>query len=433
MQKIQELMKNILKTVLSIIVLSLLWSVFIFFTSLNGWWYQGLTESKESNDFFKEAKKEISNAQVGSVVMALIEKGTVQNEHLFSLDNTVNRNTAFQVASLSKWITAWGVMSLVEEGKLNLDTSVEEYLTKWKLPKSNFNNKEVTVRLLLSHTAGLTDRLGYEGFPPGTPVQTLKASLTRASDASLNSNGEVKVGIQPGTKWVYSGGGYTLLQLLIEEVSGKSFQEYMEETIFQPLGMKNSTFLWDDSKNTNLAKFYNENGMEMPHRRYTSLAATSLYTSLQDMELFVQAHFEGSNKKPKGRGVITDKTLNQIKEPHAHQMGAAIWGLGTMLFASNNENDYIIGHDGKNEPAINTAVRLNPSTGDGIIILEMGNPILATKIASDWVYWKTGNIDSLLFLKLFEPMLTKMFIGSMVICFFVFLIYWYKRKKLKKG
>ena len=77
-------MKNILKTVLSIIVLSLLWSVFIFFTSLNGWWYQGLTESKESNDFFKEAKKEISNAQVGSVVMALIEKGTVQNEHLFS-------------------------------------------------------------------------------------------------------------------------------------------------------------------------------------------------------------------------------------------------------------------------------------------------------------------------------------------------------------
>ena len=85
MQKIQGRMKNKLKTLLSIIVLSSLWSVFIYFTSLNGWWYQGLTQSKEPNDFFEEAKKEISNTQVGSVVMALIENGTVQNEYLFTI------------------------------------------------------------------------------------------------------------------------------------------------------------------------------------------------------------------------------------------------------------------------------------------------------------------------------------------------------------
>lgn len=424
-------MRILLKTVLPILGLSLLWSGIIFFETSGGWWYQGYTKSNHPDDFFKEAKKEISNAQVGSIVMALIENGTVQNEYIFSLDGSVNRNTAFQVASLSKWVTAWGVMSLVEQGKLNLDTSVEEYLTRWKLPQGEFNNDKVTVRLLLSHTAGLTDGLGYEGFPLGTPVQSLEASLTRALDASSNANGEVKVGVQPGTEWVYSGGGYTLLQLLIEEVSGKSFQDYMEETIFEPLGMKNATFLWDDSKNTNLAKFYDQNGLVLPHLRYTSLAATSLYISLHDMELFMQAHFEGANKEPKGRGVITEKTLDQIKEPHAHQMGAPIWGLGTMLFASNNENDYIIGHDGKNEPAINTAARLNPSTGDGIIILEMGNPLLATKIGSEWVFWKTENIDSLLFLNLFEPMLTKMFVGSLIICFLVISFNWYNREILR--
>lgn len=111
-------------------------------------------------------------------------------------------------------------------------------------------------------------------------------------------------------------------------------------------------------------------------------------------------------------------------------MGAAIWGLGTMLYASNNQNDYIIGHDGKNEPAINTAVRLNPTTGDGIIILEMGHPLLATEIGSEWVFWKTGNVDSLLFISLFEIALIWFAIGVFII-FSLLLFYNWRRSVLR--
>ena len=78
-------------------------------------------------------------------------------------------------------------------------------------------------------------------------------------------------------------------------------------------------------------------------------------------------------------------------------MGADIWGLGVMLYAPNNSGDFIIGHDGSNEPAINTAARLDPATGDGIVILTTGNPLLATELAGEWVFWKTGNVDSLAF------------------------------------
>ncbi|MBN4070493.1 beta-lactamase family protein [Olleya sp. AH-315-F22] len=420
-------MRIILKTVLLTLSLFFLWAIFIVFGTLSGWWHQPLTDSDKPDDFIEEAKKEIHSAFVGSIVMALIEDGVVYDEYLFSIDKSVDRNTAFQAASLSKWVTAWGVMSLVDKGKLNLDEPINKYLTRWQLPKGEFNNNEVTIRLLLSHTAGLTDGLGYAGFLPETPIQSLEESLTRASDAS-HGDGEVKVGIKPSSEWKYSGGGYTLLQLLIEEVSEKFFQDYMTEAIFQPLGMINSTFVWDDSIHSNLAIFYNKDASIAKHYRYTSLAATSLYTSLNDMELFVQAHFEGVNKEAKGRGVLTVNTLDEMKKPHAYQMGAAIWGLGTTLYAENNQNDYIIGHDGKNEPAINTAVRLNPSTGNGIIILEMGNPLLATEIGSEWVFWKTGNIDTLLFILLIRPMKIWIGIGWLVILLFVVVIKMLKRK-----
>ncbi|MEQ8711699.1 MAG: serine hydrolase domain-containing protein [Cyclobacteriaceae bacterium] len=421
-------MVRLLKNVLLVLALLLVWGALLFFGMLDGWWHEPLTQSTDPDAFFTAARQKIEKAKAGGVVMAMMEKGVVHEEFSSSPDQTVDRNTAFQVASLSKWVTAWGVMALVAEGRLDLDTPVNDYLNRWKLPTGAFDNDEVTVRRLLSHTAGLTDGLGYAGFLPGTPVQSLEESLTQAADASPGADGEVKVGLPPGSTWKYSGGGYTLLQLLIEEVSGQSFEAYMQTVVFQPLGMSHSTFVWDDARRSNLAKFYDKEGVIAPHLRYTALAATSLYTSLNDMELFVRAHFEGSNGEPAGRGVLDQRTIDQIKTPHAYQMGAAIWGLGTMLYASNNQNDYIIGHDGKNEPLINTAVRLDPSTRDGVIILAMGSPLLATEIGSEWVFWKTGNVDTLLFMTLIAPTIAWFGIGSLLIVVVVVLVTVARRK-----
>lgn len=82
-----------------------------------------------------------------------------------------------------------------------------------------------------------------------------------------------------------------------------------------------------------------------------------------------------------------------MRQPEASQYGAAIWGLGTILYAPNDKGGFIVGHDGNNTPAINTAVRLDPATGDGIVLLESGDERLATQLAGEWVVWKTGHID----------------------------------------
>jgi len=361
---------------------------------------------------------------------AIINNGKVEYEKFHTAGKKVNRNTVFQVASLSKWISAFGIMKLVEDGRLDLDKPVSNYLSRWKLPEGEFNN-EVTVRRLLSHTAGLTDGLGYSGFETVGEMQSLEQSLTMAADADSGITGKVQVGVIPGSEFKYSGGGYTLLQLIVEEVTNQSFALYMQEAVFKPLGMFHSTFIWNDSNAVELCEFYDDAYFPSKHRYYTSQAASGLYTSLADMELFFQAHFMGRNGEPAGRNVIKPATLKLMRAPHGNVMGVDIWGLGTVLYAATNTDDFIIGHDGKSTPAINTAIRLNPITGDGIIILETGNSEIATHLASEWVYWKTGEVDTFLFPSLINGMIFKIGIGWIVILISV-IIYQVRRKFRKK-
>ncbi|MBY0435821.1 MAG: beta-lactamase family protein, partial [Cyclobacteriaceae bacterium] len=238
---------------------------------------------------------EVNKQFVGNFAMAIMKDGIVEYEKFYSAGKPVDRNTVFQVSSLSKWVSAVGIMKLVEYGKLDLDAPVSKYLARWQLPPSEFDNEEVTVRRLLSHMAGLTDGLGYSGFETASQVQSIEQSLTKAADADEGISGEVRVGMKPGSEFKYSGGGYTLLQLLVEEVSGQSFASYMKQNIFIPLNMLHSSYVWEDSSRFALAEFYNSDGSKAAHYRYTSLAATSLYTSLSDLELFFQAFLKGKN------------------------------------------------------------------------------------------------------------------------------------------
>lgn len=240
----------------------------------------------------------------------------------------------------------------------------------------------------MSHTAGLTDGLGYNGFTNRASVQTIEASLTKAKDADEGMSGEVKVGIEPNSKWEYSGGGFTLLQLIVEETSGQSFNEFMTMNVFKPLNMNSSAYTLDDSLSTRLCEFYNSGSTAAPHFYYTSLAATSLYTSLSDLEKFFQLFLKGKNGEPIGRGQIGAEYLKLMKTSHWDMMGERIYGLGTMLYIDVENGENIFGHDGKSTPPINTAIRINPNTGDGIIVVETGNPDLATRLASDWVFLK---------------------------------------------
>jgi len=385
----------ILRTLLFTVLALAAWTALVVAGTIEGWWRWPLAPFGDTAAFQMAAVTEIDTKHKGNVAYVLLGKGSVAASHFVSTGRPVDGDSRFQVASMSKWVTAWGVMTLIEAGKLDLDKPVSIYLKRWQLPKGKFDNNRVTVRRLLSHMAGLTDGLGYAGFNPGAPIQALEDSLTRAADPSPGRDGRVQVGIEPGTEFAYSGGGYTLLQLLIEDVSGQPFNDYMKTAVLAPLGMTRSTFVLDDANATDVAEFFDQHGKPATHYRFTALAAASLYTTANDMTRFLQAHMPGANGEPPGRGVLRPQTLLEMRRPHASSLGIDIWGLGTMLYAPNNAGGFVIGHDGDNEPAINTAARLDPATGDGIIILETGNRLLATTLAGEWVFWNTGNVDFL--------------------------------------
>jgi len=422
-------MKTVFRVGLATLAVLVLWAVVVFVGTSGGWWKQTLAPRGDIAGFLDAAAKIVDSSNRGNAVFALIDDGSVHGVHAVSVGEAADVNTVFQTASLSKWITAWGVMALVQEGKLDLDAPVSTYLTRWKLPESKFDNNKVTVRRLLSHTAGLIDGLGYAGFAPDRTVQSLEESLKRPADVSPGKSGTIAVGYEPGSEWRYSGGGYAILQLLIEEVSGESFESYMQRVVFHPLGMVRSTFDWTPTERATLATSYDIDSKPTTHYRFSAVAATSLYTTVSDLTRFVQAQRPGKNGEPIGRGVLSPATLTEMWRPHASKFGEDIWGLGTILYASNNRGGFVVGHDGNNEPAINTAVRFNPATGNGIVILETGTPLLATRLAGDWVFWETGNVDFLAFTIAIPVMLRLIGLGSLVIVLAVPTIAWSIRRK----
>ncbi len=355
---------------------------------LFGWGRAPIAPRGNTQAFAAAVEARLARESHGAYAFVLIEDGRKVAESYGSRGAPVDGQTLFQVASLSKWITAVGVMNLVEEGRLDLDAPVSAYLTRWRLPPSEFDNDAVTVRRLLSHTAGLTDGLGYAGFPWDGEAQPLEASLSHAADASPGADGRVRVGAEPGRDFDYSGGGYTLLQLIVEEVSGQTFSDYMAAEVLAPMGMTNSSFVAPPLDR--LAPNYDQEGALAPMRRFTALAAASLYTCADDLAAFVQAH------RPGAHPVLRPETFAAMRKPHARELGADIWGLGVVLYAPNGQGDTIVGHDGSNEPAINTTARVDPATGDGVVLLDTGDKLLATETAGEWVFWKTGNIDVLL-------------------------------------
>ncbi len=326
----------------------------------------------------------------GSAAIALVQNGQVIATHGFG-DADLSQapvqfdKTLYQMASVSKLVTAWGVMKLVEDGRIvTLDDRVSNYLTRWQFSAGDYDASEVTVRQLLSHTAGLGDGFGYAGFLPGEPLQTLEESLTLAHDPAAGEPRGVAVTQQPGDRWRYSGGGYTVLQLLVEEVTGQTFADYMTETVLQPLNMTGASFDWESieasDRESHLATSFDTDLQPAPHRRYTATAAASLYATPQDMAALTRAYF-GSNP------VLSPATLSEMTTPQPGTSG--IWGLGHSVYMKT-EAGLVVGHDGANLPALNHTVRINPATGNGIVVMVSGSTTLASQLGDDWVYWETG-------------------------------------------
>lgn len=409
---------KLLKHIALIIIAIVAWGAFIGYGISNGFLLKSFTNDTTPEAFIEATKKKVENEYVGNLAMVLIEDGKISKDYFYSIDKNVNKHSVFPVASISKWVTSFGVLKLVEQGKLDLDKPVDNYLTRWHLPKSNFDNKKVTIRKLLSHSSGLVDDLGYSGFALNEPIQTIEASLTKAADAPY-SEGVARVGYEPGSKYMYSGAGYTILQLLIEETSGLSFQEYMTEEVFKPLHMENSTFVLSEKPDLHLVPIYKDDGTTRLAKKFTAQAAASLLTCTADLSKFLLANISHNS-------VLSKTSITKMSLPETFINDIGVYGLGPHLYSQNNQNSKIIGHDGSGNNAINTAARIDLLSKNGIIILETGNHNLASNLADEWLFVQAGIADYVVIMRN-KSYLIKLFVGGVLV---ILAMAFYLRKKL---
>lgn len=313
-----------------------------------------------------------------------------------SADIPVTENTVFQAASISKSVTAWGVMRLVEQGKVDLDAPVSTYLSRWKLPPTSFDSNEVTPRRLLSHTAGLSVG-GYLGYEPTQPLPPLETELTVGADAA-ESDGAVRIVYPPGEQVHYSGGGYAVLQLLVEEVSNQSFAEFMQQEVLDPLDMTQSTFEWTRRRQPDVATPYGVDGTVLPLYQFAAKAAGGLYTTAPDLGRFVAAAMADPSGRPRGRDVLGSATVGEMVAPAPNAtvklgpLQVSGYGLGYSIHpVLLGRGGRIVGHDGSNQ-GWKTAFLTLPAQGEGIVILtnsETGKA-LEERVKCRWAAWAGG-------------------------------------------
>lgn len=397
------------KLISASLLASVTWAVLVFVSAFYGWWMSPIAAPGDSAGFFGKVSALLEIENPGNSAMVLIKNGEVFAEFYSRLKEDVNEDTVFSTASMSKWFAANAVMKLVEEGRISLDDPIERHLSRWQLPASRFDNSEVTIRRLLSHTAGLNDGLGFGDYEAGERLPSLEDSLNNPRASSGN---EVDFSVQnlPGDEFNYSGGSYLILELLVEEVSGMTFAAYMQNTFFDPLDMTRSgyCFIGDIEKN---AGSYDREGKQAALYKYASNAATAFSTSAADLTKFVMAQLSENQNT----AVFSTATIANMRQPHGRTFGADVWGLGAILYAPTGSGDYVYGHDGGNDPAINSTVRINPDSGDAIIVLETGHLSIATTIGSHWVLWQTGIPDVFAIDQVIQSMILPLSLGLLFI------------------
>jgi len=275
-------------------------------------------------------------------------------------EREVTGATVFNIGSISKTVAAWGLMHLVEEGKLVLDEPVAT--ERWHLAPSSFDAKGVTLRRLLSHTAGLSLH-GYPGFWPPHAIPTLEASLS----GDTNGAGEVQLEAAPGTHWKYSGGGYTIAQLLLEETTGAAFADYMHENVLAPLGMTHSAYGWTSAALAESATPYDDKGQPLPRGGplFAELAAAGLLTTPEDLARFAiasLARFPGG-----ASGVLKPETIELMQSPAP---ASSAYGLGYEI--REEQGVHLVGHGGANDGWM-AQLTLAPASGDALVILTNGS------------------------------------------------------------
>jgi CubicO group peptidase (beta-lactamase class C family) len=272
----------------------------------------------------------------------------------------VSVHTLFQAGSISKPVAATGTMSLVEHGKLALDENVNLKLKSWQVPDNAFTkDQKVTLRRLLSHSAGLTVH-GFPGYEVGKPIPTLVQIFNGEPPANT---APIRVDFVPGTKFQYSGGGITIEQQLVIDVTGKPFPQFMRETVLDKIGMTESTYEQPlpPARAAFAATGTHPNGALVPGKWhiYPEMAAAGLWTTATDLAKFgVETALSNQGK---ANHVLSQATTQEMLKPQIDLVG-----LG--FFLGQYNNPHMFGHDGDDE-GFQAMLVMFSDTGKGVAIM----------------------------------------------------------------
>jgi CubicO group peptidase (beta-lactamase class C family) len=307
--------------------------------------------------------------QIPGLSLAIIQDGKIVKATGYGVvekggETPVTASTLFQAGSISKAVAALGALSLVEQDKLALDDDVNTRLVTWKVPENEFTKeKKVTLRGILSHTAGLTVH-GFPGYATDAPMPTLVQVLDGEKPANTRP---IRVDSLPGSKWNYSGGGYTVMQQMVIDLTGKPFPQFMQATVLDPLGMNDSTYeqpLPDEkAKLTATGHLGNRSVVKGRWHIYPEMAAAGLWTTPSDLLRFaigVQQAVAGESDKTVSQKMAHQMLTNQKNND----------GLGVFLEGKGHASRF--GHNGRDE-GFDALLTAYTETGQGAAIMINAN------------------------------------------------------------
>jgi CubicO group peptidase (beta-lactamase class C family) len=288
----------------------------------------------------------------------------------FGGSTAVDTNTLFLAGSISKPVFTTGVLQLVEQGKLSLDSDINTTLQSWKLPESRFTQTEkVTLRRLLTHSAGLTV-WGFPGYQMGTPIPTVPQVLDSTGPANT---GPVRNDTFPGARWRYSGGGITIAQLMATDVTGEAFPALMKRLVLDKAGMRHSTYEnpLPVSRDYEAASGHEQFDTPVPGRYhvYPEMAAAGLWTTAPDLARWALDLTRAYRGEP--RAVLSPAMAGQMISPlvKVAPNGTDYWGLGVQV---GGQGDSIaFSHGGRDEGFV-ASVIMWPRLGRGLFVLTNG-------------------------------------------------------------
>jgi CubicO group peptidase (beta-lactamase class C family) len=346
-------------------------------------------------DVDKTINELMSAAEVTGLCLTIINDNKIAYTKTYGYKNKeknelIDTSTCFYAASLSKAVFAYIAMQLVQEGVLELDKPIWSYINKPLPQYDNYNNlmdddrwKQITVRHCLCHATGFPN---WRWLNP-------------------NGNNKIEIFFSPGERYAYSGEGIVLLQLAVEEATGKKLEQLAQERVFKPLGMTRTSYLWQPAFENDYAFGYDANGNVLKKKKRTKAdAAGSMETTIADYSRFIEAVMQGKglNEKTKQEMLspqIAIKTKHQFPSLNTDTLDDTYksidlsyglgWGLfkcpyGTAFFKEGHDDGWV--HYNVNFPDKKTSIIImsNSSNGESIFKEMLGKIIGDVYTPYDW-------------------------------------------------